>query len=267
MSRRSHQSPFRLAIGGVLVASLIFVSSSIQAQTTDDFSDGNDTASPAWTHLTGEATSTGQAWSVGGGTNIPFAYRLQAPNNGFSGFGFVGSYVPTLYSGAITMADFVSFGGPGTNPVFGVAARLNGNDTFVGLTGYAYVYEPFAASLAGEMVLYRIDAGGLGVDIGSQQVSLNPLLDYRLVLEINGSSLHGQVFEIGGGMVGERFATDAAYASGFSGVFGFGRTGVSGPTDFTIDNFSVVPEPGVSVLLGLGAIGLIAGRRLWPKRA
>lgn len=264
---RMNHSLLRLACSGAVVIALAALTPRVQAQLIfDDFSDGNDTANPAWTHLSGYVNSTGQAWSVGGGTNIPFAYRLQAPNNGASGFGFVGSYVASSYADVTVTADFVNFGGPGNNAVFGVAARLNGVNTFGGLTGYAYAYEPFASGGLGEMVLYRVNTGVSITDIGSQQVSLDPLKDYTFLLSINGSSLHGQVFEIGGGMVAERFATDAIYATGFSGLLGYSQNPIA-PTDFTIDNFTAVPEPSVSLLLGLGTIGLIAGRRFWPKLA
>jgi len=262
------KKPFHFVNAGTFAALLILGSFCVQAQiiVSDDFTDGDDTANPAWTHLSGYVGSTGQAWLVGGGTNIPNAYRLLAPNNGLSGFGFVGSYAgPSISDGRVEV-DFVQFGGPGANPVFGVAGRLNGNNAVGGLTGYGYAYEPFAAGLTGEMVLYRINTGVSLTDIGSQQISLDPAKDYKFVLEFSGSTIHGQVFEIGGGLVAERFATDATYGSGFSGMLGYSQTGVA-PTDFTADNFLVVPEPGVGVLVGLGAIGLLAGRRIWRKRA
>ena len=258
------RSSLRVLLTGATIVALGIATPRVQAQLTfDNFDDGDDTTGVTWTHITGEANSTGQTWTFPGANT----YRLQAPNNGLSGYGFVGSVAPTVYSAAITMADFVSFGGPGANPVFGIGARLNGGATPVSLTGYAYVYEPFAASLAGEMVLYRIDPGGLGTDIGSQQVSLDPLKDYRFELEIQGSTLHGKVYEIGGGLVGEKIATDAAYATGMSGVFGFGNSGLTPPTDFTIDNFAVVPEPSVVALVGLGLVGLLAARRILGERA
>lgn len=258
------RSAFRLVLTGAAVAVLAITVPRLQAQLTfDDFNDGNDTTGVAWTHLTGYVGSSGQTWTFPGTFPGGSAYRLQAPNNGLSGLGFVGSYAPTIYSDATTIADFISFGGPGANPVFGVGARLNGVNTTGGLTGYAYAYEPFAAGTLGEMVLYRINTGVSLIDLGSQQVSLDPSKDYRFVLDIFGSQLHGTVYEINGGLVAERFATDATYASGFSGVFGYSQNPIA-PTDFTVDNFAVVPEPGVSALLGLGVIGWLAGR--WVQR-
>ena len=256
---------FRFVNAGVSAVLLFLGSASLQAQIifSDDFSSGNDSS---WTHLSGYVGSSGQSWLVGGGTNIPNAYRLLAPNNGLSGYGFVGSYAgPSITDGRVEV-DFVNFAGPGANPVFAVAGRLNGNNSALSLTGYGYAFEPFASSLTGEMVLYRIEAGNLVQDIGSQQVSLDPAKDYKFVLEFSGSTIHGQVFEVGGPMVAEKFATDTFYASGFSGVLGYGQNGLTPPTDFTVDNFQVVPEPGVSLLLGMGLGGLIAIHRLRRKR-
>jgi hypothetical protein len=242
----------------VVAAALAFTPAITPAQTiTDNFSDLNDTANPAWTHLSGLVSSTGQSWDASGGN-----YRLQALNNGFTGYGFVGSYVPTSYTDSITRADFVNFAGPGANPVFAVAARLNGNNAFNQLGGYGLAYEPFAASLAGEMVLYEITGASLG-DLGSIQLTLDPAKDYTFELIIQGSQLTGNIYEIGGGLVGTKTATDSTYASGFSGVLGYGQNGVTPPTDFTVDNFSVslVPEPTAGCLLGAGFLALLAQRR------
>ena len=257
---------FRFLNAGVFAVALILGSASLQAQIifSDDFSSGNDSS---WTRLSGYVGSTGQSWFVGGGTNPPNAYRLIAPNNGLSGYGFVGSYAgPSIADGRVEV-DFINFAGPGANPVFAVAGRLNGNNAALSLTGYGYAYEPFASGLTGEMVLYRIEAGNLIQDIGSQQISLDPAKDYKFVLEFSGSTIHGQVFEIGGGLVVERFATDTFYAGGYSGVLGYGQNGVTPPVDFTVDNFVVVPEPGVSLLVGLGLVGLVAIHRFRRKNS
>ena len=113
----------------------------------------------------------------------------------------------------------------------------------------------------GEVVLYRINGASL-VDLGAQQVTLDPNKDYRFVLDIQGTQLHGQVFEIGGGMVAERFATDATHASGFSGLFAYSQNPLP-PVDVTWDNFSSqVPEPS-TILLAIATAGmLLVGRRV-----
>ena len=224
---------------------------------TDNFSDLNDSANPAWTRLNGLVASTGQTWDASTGQ-----YRMTAQNNGFSNLGFVGSYVPQSFTGVVVEADIVSFiddavaqGAP-----FGVGARLDGNNGFNLLKGYAYAYEPHAAGGLGEMVLYRINGASL-VDLGAQQVTLDTNKDYRFRLTVQGTQLHGQLFEIGGGMVAERFATDATHASGFTGLFAYSQNPIP-PVDVTWDNFSaqVVPEPATCLLVAFGTV-LVALRR------
>ncbi len=188
---------FRLVTAVVAVLMFVALAEMAVAQ-TDDFSDLNDTANPSWTHLDGLTASTGQTWNASTGQ-----YRMTAPNNGFSNLGFAGSYTGPAQTNVTVMADIVSFiddpqaqGAP-----FGVGARLDGNNAFNALKGYAYAYEPHAAGGLGEVVLYRINGASL-VDLGNQQVTLDTTKDYRFVLDIQGTQLHGQVFEIGGGYGG-----------------------------------------------------------------
>ena len=226
-----------------------------RGQVSDNFSDLNDTANPAWTHLNGLVASTGQTWDASTGQ-----YRMTAQNNGFSNLGFVGSYVGQSFADVTVSADIVSFIDDPTaqGAPFGVAARLDGNNAFTALTGDGYAYEPHAAAGLGEVVLYRINGASL-VDLGAQQVTLDPTRDYRFVLEVQGAQLHGQVSEIGGGMVAERFATDSTYASGFPGLFAYSQNPLP-PVDVTWDNFSAVPEPAAGFLIAGGA-GVLALRR------
>ncbi len=110
------------------------------------------------------------------------------------------------------------------------------------LAAYGYVYEPFSGT-AGEMVLYRFDPSLSSPfnDLIAQPVALDPAKDYTFSLTVIGTELHGQVFEIGGGMVAESFATDATYASGYSGLLCISEDDSVPPAeptpDFTIDNF------------------------------
>ena len=247
--------PFCAALFAVAV---IGGASRLNAQVFDDFSDLNDTANPAWTHLSGYVGSTGQAWNASSGQ-----YRMTAPNNGASGLGFIGSHAGPSMTNTHVEADLVSFIGPPAGGVIGVAARLSGANGVGALSGYAYAYEPFAAGGTGEMVLYRINPGVSITDIGSQQITLDPNKDYRFVLDISGTQLHGQVYEIGGGLVAEKTATDALYASGFAGLIAYSQNPVP-PVDVTWDNFrSQVPEPAAIVLAlgGLGGLALIRRRR------
>jgi hypothetical protein len=245
------------------VAGIVVAAAGPARAVFDDFSDLNDTANPAWTHLSGLVASSGQTWDASTGQ-----YRLMGPNNGVAigdngQLGFVGSYTGPSFTDVEVSADFV---GSPTGVAYGVAARLNGNNGINALSGYAYAYEPFAASGAGEVVLYRVDGASLD-DIGAQQVTLDMAnKDYTFVLRINGDQLHGQVFEVGGGMVAERFATDATYASGFSGVFGYSAAIATLPINYTIDNFRAqVPEPAAGLLLAVAAVALGCQRRVRAK--
>ena len=210
-----------------IVATLIVVwAPAARGSAIDDFSDLNDTANPTWSRLFGLAGSFLQTWDASTGQ-----YRMTAPNNGFSSIGFVGSYVDTAFSDVVVSADTMSFIGGAGGP-FAVAARLSGSNAVNGLEGYGLAYEPYAAAGLGQVVLYRID--GLSfTDLGHQQVTLDPLRDYRLVLEVTGDQLHGQVFDIAGGtMLAERFANDATYASGFAGLIAFSFAPID-PVDVT----------------------------------
>jgi hypothetical protein len=202
--------------------------------------------------------SFGQTWNASTGQ-----YRMTAPNNGVSGLGFVGSYVQPMFTNTTAAADIVSFiDGSSQGAVFGVAARLNGSNAVGLLTGYALAYEPFASGGLGEIVLDRIDSGVNLTELAALQVTLDPTRDYTFVLDIQGSQLHGQVFEIGGGLMGEVFANDATYPSGFSGLIGYSQNPL--PTvDVTWDNFRAnVPAPATCTL----AIGLAALTRRSRRR-
>ena len=233
----------------------------------DDFSDLNDTANPTWTHLTGYVNSTGQNWDASTGQ-----YRLTALNDGISAFGFVGSHVGPNMSDVVVSADLVDFIGPPAGPVIGLGARLNGVNTTGGLTGYAYLYEPFASSGGGEFVLARINPGVNITDLGAmgtenvdyvRKVTLDPNKDYRWTLSVIGDQVRGEVHEIGGGLVAFQSQTDSFYASGTSGLLAYSQNPLP-PVDVTWDNFSsVVPEPASGVLLTISAliVGFVRRRR------
>jgi hypothetical protein len=231
---------------------------------TDDFSDLNDTSNPTWTHLDGATLSTGQTWDASTGQ-----YHLTAPSNGTSpgveGFGFVGSNITsTSFTDVRVSADIVDFPNVGTiGSNFAIMARSNNNNNPLvldfnnTLNAYGYEYQPSENGGNGEIVLTLFWAGG-PKDIGSQKVSLDNTKDYRFVLEVIGTTLHGQVFNLtdGGVMVAERFRDfvtepimlnhdnnagtpdipHVPYTSGFSGVYAYGYI-IASDADITYDNF------------------------------
>ncbi|HJQ79664.1 MAG TPA: hypothetical protein VJ828_06895 [Lacipirellulaceae bacterium] len=218
----------------------LFISSNTRAVVViDDFSDLNDTANPAWTHLDAFVMSTGQTWDASTGV-----YRMSAPSNGFENIGAVGSHVGPEFTDVRVSMDLVEFYttfAPPNGPEFvNIMARSNGNNTFGGLTGYAYGFDPIANANEGEMVLYRIDPNVDVNDIGAQRVTLDQTKQYRFMLEVIGNVIHGRVTEIGTGtVVAESFADisrgENLYSSGTSGVFGYTESPFR--TLFAIDNF------------------------------
>jgi hypothetical protein len=257
------------------VVTLLGLSPTHAVTVTDDFSDLNDTVNPAWTHLTEAANPPGLP------SNTTFdastgAYRITAQPNGITvagnQFGSAGAYTGASSTDVNVMADFVA---PASGVWYGVAARLDGNNAFNGLKGYAYAFEQdlAAAPGVGEMVLFRLN--GLNInDIGNDGPAVRMVnldlanKDYTFSLSIVGTTLSASVTEVGGGVVAFQQKTDATYASGFSGVFGLaGRSTtlpITAPLDFTVDNFKTVdiPEPAASVLFAYAAAaGAIVIRR------
>jgi hypothetical protein len=250
---------------------------------TDDFSDLNDTANPAWTHLSGFVLSTGQSWDASTGQ-----YHLTAPNNGFvsgtSQFGFVGSYTGPVSTDVIVKTDFVQ---NENGAAYGVGARMNGlNGAFNSpnrLQGYVYGYEPQARGGLGEMVMYHFGsnpfnpfedmgdpAGVEGVD-WIRKVTLDVAnKDYTFTLSAIGNIITGVVNEVGGGVVAHQTHIDTTFTSGYSGVVAVGTStpAVAFPSDITIDNFLTadVPEPATILLVAFGAGAMLLCRRQLAKR-
>lgn len=239
----------------------------------DDFSDLNDTANPAWTHLTGDANSTGQVFDASTGQ-----YHITAPSNGItlSGvqYGFAGSYVGTSFTDANVMADLV---GNNNGFIYGVATRMNGNNGFNALKGYAYAFEQAAGQLpgVGEMVLYKINGLNLA-DMGNDGPALRTVnldlanKDYTFSLDVVGTTLNATLTEVGGGVVAYQTKTDTVspYTSGFSGVISVGARTTTDPileypVDVTWDNFKTgeIPEPASALLAAMGLCGMFLGRR------
>lgn len=233
----------------------------------NDFSSGTDAG---WTHISAFALSSGQTWNASTG-----AYEMTAPPNGFNpgtgSYGFGGSAVTGLTIGnGYVQSDVVAWNGPGAFGAFGVGSRLGNLATALGMTGYAFVYEPYGNTLAGDIRLEWLGGAGVFNTLGALNVTLTPGNHYTFTLETTDSSIVGSLWNVGGvgtSLVGQVSATDTHYASGSVGAFVVCQ--VPMPTvDTTFDNFMVtIPEPGTGLLLGFGLVGFLAGRRFWPKRA
>lgn len=283
--RDAASGALRTGVCGAALALVLVAQASVGAvDISDNFSDGNDTANPAWIHMNNVAGSTGQTWEVVNGE-----YHLNAPGNSTygtaAGYGFAGSYVNEWYTDVRVTADIKGFtyNGP-SGSYFGIGARMNGdnslpdvqvppampNGTRTALMGYSMQYEPSSGN--GEVTLI-INHGGGQKDIRSQvNTVLDTAKDYRFVLEVVGDELHGQIFEInaGGGIVTQvanllrNLATEPAglgnydgYSStpdtqftpltgGYSGVYVVGHAFFT-PGDAYFDNFlteSLAPLPG-----------------------
>jgi hypothetical protein len=233
----------------------------------NDFSSGTDAG---WTHLSIFALSTGQTWNASTG-----AYRMTALPNGYNpgngAYGFVGSVVTGLtVTDGYVQSDVVTWQGNGLNGAFGVGSRLGSLSTPLGLTGYAFIYEPYGNTGAGDIRLEWLGGSSVFNSLGALNVTLTPGNQYTFTLETTGSSIVGSLWnvgQVGTGLVGQVSATDAHYTSGSVGLFGV--TQVPMPAvDTTWDNFvTMVPEPGTGVLLLLGLAGFLAGRRVLPRRS
>ncbi|MBP7947869.1 MAG: PEP-CTERM sorting domain-containing protein [Verrucomicrobia bacterium] len=228
-----------------ILMSVLCVHTAVRADIFDDFTDGNDTFNPTWTHS-----------DVGlGGTQIYDAsgqnYHLSATVGGF-GFSYVGSFVESASDFSITF-DLLDWGGGAQK--FGAYARATGIDAFLGISGYHFSYQPDNGQV---LIRQMINANQGGNNLVSTTYLLDDLKQYQFVFNGSGNHLIGRIYEIGGPAdpVVELSADDTTFTSGLSGLLGFG---VGVPTDFTIDNFAhVVPEPSAFALMLLGAL---AG---WP---
>jgi len=206
---------------------------------SEDFSSGTDAA---WTHS-----------DIGfGGTQTydasAFNYHLSATVGGF-GFSYIGSFLGDPLSAFSIEFDLLSWGGGAQK--LGAYARATGINTFAGVSGYMFSYEPDNGQV---LIRQMTSANQAGQNLASTTFTLDVNKQYHFIFSGEDNNLYGAISEIGdpSNPVVQLGATDSTWSSGLPGVLGFGA-GV--PTDFTVDNFvAVVPEPSAAALLLLGGL-------------
>jgi len=227
----------------------VFYSSALSAPIVDDFNDNQDNG---WTRYAplGPASAT---FTLQNGT-----YRIQAaatpnPAVGDGRAGGLRLGQEETFSDFVVSADVVAFDGA-LLQAFGSLARITTPGAAT-TAGYGFVYDHEST----EIIIVRID-GEVPTTIGTAtDLTLNPADDYRFVFTGTGSDFVGQVYDLtnGAALLGTVLATDAAYATGNTGLVSASLDNAHA-ADATFDNFSAVPEPSATIAL-LGLSGLAAG--------
>ena len=261
----------RQIFGGVTTALSIMVSATIQAQ-SDNFNDGDDVG---WTHFTPAASTFSFPASSQGG----LGYKLETVN--LAPAGRVASILngPSIPDFTVSV-DLVDWSNP-LRQEMGVMARVQPSP-WAGLlpSGYSFIYVNRFSSGSGGTDQLRIYKDGAAIHTlltGSggqfaQGTLVNPLPnpasgDYRLVFSGYGSLLSGQIIDLntmqpmsfstgGASETNTLWAVDTTYTTGLAGVIAVAGQTVGTVVDPTFDNFSVVPEPSMLTLTGVGLVAL-----------
>ena len=257
--------------GGVAAALSLMVSPTIQAQ-SDNFDDGDDVG---WTHFTPAASTFSFPASSQGGLGYKIETINLAPAGRVASI-LSGSSIPDF----TVSVDLVDWSNP-LRQEMGVMARVQPGP-WAGLlpSGYSFIYVNRFSSGSGGTDQLRIYKEGPAIHTlltGSggqfaQGALINPPPnpasgDYRLVFSGYGNLLSGQIIDLNtmlpmsfstGGLseTNTLWAVDGTYTTGQAGVIAVAGAIVAPVVNPTFDNFSVVPEPSMLALTGLGLVAL-----------
>jgi hypothetical protein len=276
----SGTNTLRLTVGGVerksdravVMDYLLFVPVAATPTTTilDPFSDGNDTANPAW-----------DRYDPLGGLGAPFeaasfiatggVYHVIAPAPPIpdAGPARAGSFLRNSdYSDFYVSADVIDFDDT-VRQAFGIAARIN-NPGLGTTDGYLFSWEPGGGTLPGtnngDLDISRlIDESPIGqIETGPSGLHLERGKSYRFAFMGSGTNFEGRVYEFPD--LANPIKTlpandpDDLYPSGMVGLIVASQGSVTVSGDATFDNFFVTTaEPRLTASVS-GASVVIS----WP---
>lgn len=200
----------------------------------DDFNDGNDVG---WTRYEPLVSfGTGGSWTFPSG-----GYRIQAPtpspDPSVLGPARVGSLRnDETITDAVVSWDVVSWNPSLAYQTFGGLARISAAGLGTS-NGYALTYTASDNTL--NLLLLKNEAFTVLKD---GPITLDVAKDYRFVFTLNGTALHGQVFDLTDLVhpLVTVSSIDATYASGVTGLIVADNSGLGTETaDATFDNFKI----------------------------
>jgi hypothetical protein len=222
----------------------------------DPFSDGNDTAAPAWVHYDPITTyfGTNSTYAVAGGT-----YRIFTPVPDFPDYGpaRAGSFLSgQVYSDFYMSADVIDFDDT-VRQAFGLAARID-SPGFMTTGGYLFSYEPGPGPLpnptGGDLdISVLVGESPVGqIETAPSGLHLTRGKSYRFVFMGSGTNFEGQVYELPdtSNPLIRLPANDPLnrYPIGQVGLVVASESSTTVPGDATFDNFLVTTaEPRLTV--------------------
>lgn len=258
----------RLTLGGteskdnrlVSMDYLLFVPAAANTTVFDDFSDGNDTANPAWQHYDpiGGVTAPPATFTFPDGHYRITAPAQQAPDCD-AGPARAGSFISnTDYGDFYVSADLVDFDDT-VRQAFGIAARIT--TPGLGTTGgYLFSWEPGSGELPGESN-GDLDISLLVDEVATSQIETEPSglhltkgRSYRFVFMGNANNFEARVYELPDIttplIILPGTDPDNTYPGGLVGLISASNGDCAAGADATWDNFlATTAEPRLSVTL------------------
>jgi len=225
-----------LRIGGLALSLIGPLGTGPLMAQTDDFNDGNDTG---WSHYEPlNAFGAGGSYQVSGGL-----YRLSAPGSPapeLMGPQRIGSLRPEkTYTRARVQAEITGWR-TDINQAFGLIGRAA--NLGLGTTeGYTYNYN----SVSGYHQLNLVQNEQATRQVNESPFPLNPAHRYRMVFQLAGSILMGQLYSTTNASIPLHTVAgmDENFSQGLSGVFAFALT-ADHALDTRFDNYAAdVPGP------------------------